>query len=575
MSRSICKRLAMIIAVATVVSSFSAFAFADNEQVTEPDATVSGDITEETKETSDEEVSVSEIPAAEGVDEGAPEEIVLPEETEVRNEEEQTPDAITEAAAEDDTEVKVATGTVAKYNDAESSKPLFHLDTNPYADKIPFLPDLDQGVEFTGIPDKVKAYRVYTNSHYNSTIVIPLTTEMLNKYVFRPTRNNTGSDYIIFWLPFDRNFELNGKARDYDLGQQSMTDDMKFWAYDEATGSLSETSKPAGQYYCYKIPVNGGALNKYKCQYAYPLISDYNSEYTDAEQTLVKESELPDPSVVKIYYQKEPEASCRDYTPKKPAQTNAGSYTYKYRYWPADGTKNLYFNILDDSRGGSIHSYTATIDPATIKVYAEDASKYEYESDPKLEYNCSGLPAGCRAVEGELAREAGEKPGTYDITQGSLKIDDNNYTLDFTGAKFEVKEIVYKFTKGNGDTWTKESGKDLTFKVSCNYKDDEAIDRFIGVSVDGEDLDDDQYTAKAGSVILTLKADYLETLDAGKHTIEVEFEHDKTATAKFTIENAPEPSPQTGDGISPFILVIAGLMTAAGAAFVYKAKKAL
>lgn len=596
MSKSVCKRIAMLLTVTMVIGSFTAFAAADDEQAGETEAAVTENITEETDKTGEEpaeELAAPAAPVEEAADEEAPE--VTEEETDAvtdetspdaeaaadAKEEEKTADVtapdtskVKEKDNSDDDEVATATATVKKHNDVQTSKPIFYMDYNPYADPIAFQADTSQGVEFTGIPAKVKAYRVYTNSTYNTTVAIPLTTDMLNKYVFMPTLNNSGSDYIIFWMPFDRAFELNGTARDYDLGLQTLTG-MKSWEYNEAREELVEGGTlPASQYYCYKIPVNGGALNQYSCEFAYPMIPDYEFDFTDSEQTVVKDADLPDPTVVKIEYQETPNSSSKVYTTTKPKLTDAGTYTYKYIYIPEDSSLNVYFNVLSEELGGSYNKFTVTINPAKIKVFAEDASKYEGETDPTFEYNCSGLPSGCRAVEGQLAREAGEKPGKYDITQGTIKIDDDNYTLDFTGATFEIKEVKYTFVEGDGDTWTKDSGEDLVFKVKCNYKDDETIDRFLGVEVDGEELDDDQYTAEAGSVVLTLDSDYLDELDTGKHTIVLKFENNKTAKGKFTVDPAPESSPQTGDGSSMLILAVAGVMIAAGAAFVYKAKKA-
>jgi hypothetical protein len=82
--------------------------------------------------------------------------------------------------------------------------------------------------------------------------------------------------------------------------------------------------------------------------------------------------------------------------------------------------------------------------------------------------------------------------------------------------------------------------------------------------VDGAAVDAKSYEAKIGSVIITLKPEYLETLAAGEHTLTVMFDDGDDVTVKFTIE---EPlTPATGDENDMelwFILMAAAFVTAA------------
>ena len=56
----------------------------------------------------------------------------------------------------------------------------------------------------------------------------------------------------------------------------------------------------------------------------------------------------------------------------------------------------------------------------------------------------------------------------------------------------------------------------------------------------------ENWTARRGSVIITLNRDYLESLEAGKHTLTAEFDDGK-ADAHFTViakgESTPTPTP--------------------------------
>ncbi|MBR1845257.1 MAG: hypothetical protein IJ792_01510, partial [Oscillospiraceae bacterium] len=107
---------------------------------------------------------------------------------------------------------------------------------------------------------------------------------------------------------------------------------------------------------------------------------------------------------------------------------------------------------------------------------------------------------------------------------------------------------AYAFTKGADGVWTKESGVTLDFTVSRDPKNDTAFTHFTGIKIDGEAVDESSYTAVSGSVNLSLKADYLETLDEGSHTLTALFD-DGSAETKFTVNpvSADEPADEPTD----------------------------
>ena len=103
-------------------------------------------------------------------------------------------------------------------------------------------------------------------------------------------------------------------------------------------------------------------------------------------------------------------------------------------------------------------------------------------------------------------------------------------------------EVAYRFTGGDGASWTKGSSEGLTFTVERSLEDDATFGHFTGVRIDGKDVDPKSYDAKPGSVVLTLKAQLLGALDAGDHEIEVLFD-DGSASAKFAVKDAASPAP--------------------------------
>ena len=73
----------------------------------------------------------------------------------------------------------------------------------------------------------------------------------------------------------------------------------------------------------------------------------------------------------------------------------------------------------------------------------------------------------------------------------------------------------------------------MEFTVDRSW-DEVAFRRFTGILMDGVAVAESDYDKKEGSVIITLKADYLERLAMGEHTLTAEFT-DGEASAEFTI----------------------------------------
>ena len=99
---------------------------------------------------------------------------------------------------------------------------------------------------------------------------------------------------------------------------------------------------------------------------------------------------------------------------------------------------------------------------------------------------------------------------------------------------------VYSYTEGAGAEWTKGNKTGLNFEIKGSPDDKETFEKFIGLASDGSTVAAENYTAASGSVKLTIKAAWLETLAAGKHTLTANFKDGK-AEASFTVKDAPPP----------------------------------
>ena len=103
--------------------------------------------------------------------------------------------------------------------------------------------------------------------------------------------------------------------------------------------------------------------------------------------------------------------------------------------------------------------------------------------------------------------------------------------------------VDYEILDGANTSWEQNSDGSLSIRGGG------AISKFVGVKVDGNLVDVKNYTVKEGSTIVTLKADYLNTLSVGNHTFEIIWT-DGTASTRFTVSKSDSGSaePKDNDG---------------------------
>lgn len=102
-----------------------------------------------------------------------------------------------------------------------------------------------------------------------------------------------------------------------------------------------------------------------------------------------------------------------------------------------------------------------------------------------------------------------------------------NATIHFEQVEYNIIDAV-------------ESSDSYTIRADGDF------DKFTGVKVDGELVDSSNYIATEGSTIIEFKADYLETLEAGEHTVSVVFT-DGIAITNFEIEEDKNTDNTTND----------------------------
>lgn len=258
-------------------------------------------------------------------------------------------------------------------------------------------------------------------------------------------------------------------------------------------------------------------------------------------------------------------------------------------YYTTDGTtpsktNGIKYTAPITVSGVAGQSVVTTIKAIAVKDGMQDSSVETYEytiSIPMPKHtitatagaNGSITPSGAVEVtEGEsktftITADEGYEIATIKVDGADVTVETSytftNVTADHTIAvTFKQKEtpkpdpVDYEIIDGEDETWTLDSDGNLTIKGNGDFS------KFVGVKVDGNLLDTKYYTAKEGSTIITLKAEYLNTLSVGSHTFEIVW-NDGSASTSFTIEEDEMiDAPQTGDNtpiVSWYILLISGI----------------
>ena len=87
---------------------------------------------------------------------------------------------------------------------------------------------------------------------------------------------------------------------------------------------------------------------------------------------------------------------------------------------------------------------------------------------------------------------------------------------------------AYRILDGADSKWVQDEDGSVIIRGNGEFS------KFTGVKVDGELIDEENYTASEGSTIITLKKEYLDTLPEGTHSFEILW-IDGSAHTNFTV----------------------------------------
>ncbi|MBP5354621.1 MAG: hypothetical protein J6Y67_05750, partial [Lachnospiraceae bacterium] len=199
-----------------------------------------------------------------------------------------------------------------------------------------------------------------------------------------------------------------------------------------------------------------------------------------------------------------------------------------------------------------------TVEPICVKDSVDDSQTYETFGSVK--------------IDGQLVSHV-----NYDTKKGSLiltfdaayletvALGDHKVTMHFVGDAQEDVDVTlhvlshnsgeepseepatskheYYLAEGDNGVHVKNTSETLTFVFKCRGTEtDETYHHFAAMNMDGVLASTINYNAAEGSLLLTLTADYLESLSLGAHTLTAMFDDGNDVDAHFTIvEKSEEP----------------------------------
>lgn len=171
----------------------------------------------------------------------------------------------------------------------------------------------------------------------------------------------------------------------------------------------------------------------------------------------------------------------------------------------------------------------------------------------------------------------GDKVIVYDDYLADEFIIFENVTFDFfdIGSDQMIRYTISKFYTGmgfafiSGENQTYAKGNENGLEVHTTGN----VDYLVSVVVDGDELSEDEYTVKNGSIILNLLSSYLDSLSIGKHTLEINFDDMYAGEGSLETTFTVEDNPNTADLPMGIFVVFGSCLVLGASGIAYMANR--
>ncbi|MBQ1852390.1 MAG: hypothetical protein II134_00970 [Lachnospiraceae bacterium] len=286
----------------------------------------------------------------------------------------------------------------------------------------------------------------------------------------------------------------------------------------------------------------------YKATYT-ETVNKYKVTFVDEDGTVLKETTEYD------YGTKAADIA----KPADPTKEATAEKTYGFGGWSPE---------IADVTGDVTYKATYVDANAKYKVTFVDEDGKELKAAVEYDYGTKAADI----VKPADPTKAEDEKNTYEFSGWTPEISDvineatYKATYKATEKKQEETKGIYKYTGEGNPKYTKGSKKSVVITFKRTENDAITFDMFKGVkTAKGELISGKHYTAKKGSVEITILPEYLETLEVGKTAVTVSFEDGDPVTIELEVvaaQQQTDTNPTTGDQMN-YIWIFFGIGAAA------------
>ena len=277
--------------------------------------------------------------------------------------------------------------------------------------------------------------------------------------------------------------------------------------------------------------------------------------YTGVPQPLVTAGQAEDGTMAYVLGTDSAKAPKYDWSVDIPAETDAGIYYVWYK-----------------SQGDDTHSDS---DPRCVPVIIKKATPDAPPPPTAESVTTTGVTlkkiAGYQyCMEGTAWQNSNVFDGLtkntrYTFYQRIAGDDNHEPSPSSESADITTDDVAYEAVNAQGTEQTTGAIAELKVQIKRNENDDRTFDSYTGAKMDGKAIPEEQTATAKGSLILTIKKDYMASLAVGDHKLTVSFldgiveipvkiraaEPTPTPTPVPTPSPTPKPTPKpvpkTGD----------------------------